>query len=157
MRAASLLVILAVVAAGFGCERSEPPKTPTTTAATPAVAAPETQEQAVLTEIAGADASKVGTDLLALIQKGPDDGGVARFIGKVAAFKGGAAPPGGNADLLIAKGVRLQVVIVPYRDVRPQAVYWSASVVGIIKTVDAKQKVITIEVKPNNFVVFETM
>lgn len=105
---------------------------------------------------AESEASKIGAGLLTLIQASAQDEGLTRFIGKRAAFEGGTAPPGGNADLMVAEGVRLHVLIIPYRDVRPQAVCWNASVVGVITAVDAKKKVITVQAKSEDFVVLET-
>ncbi|GEM_PF-3086124 len=52
MRTAFILLILAVMGAGSGCKKTEPPKVPTSTAATiPMTAAEIVQEQAVVAEI----------------------------------------------------------------------------------------------------------
>jgi hypothetical protein len=102
-------------------------------------------------------ATRPGSDILALVMNALSGRDFTHLIGTRVTFEGGAAPPGGNADLITEEGIHLEVHIIPYHDVRPQAVFWTATVAGVIKAIDTKKKIIVIEAKPEDFVVGDTM
>ena len=76
---------------------------------------------------------------------------VQALIGSQVVFAGGAALPGGNADLLVSSNVVLKVQIRPSRDVRPHSVFWVAEVSGTLKSVDFEKRTIHIVAKPENW------
>jgi len=76
---------------------------------------------------------------------------VQALIGSQVVFAGGAAPPGGNANLMVSSNVVLEVQIRPARDVRPHSVFWVAEVSGTLKGVDFKKRVIHIIAKPEDW------
>ncbi len=71
-------------------------------------------------------------------------------------FYGSAAPPGGNADLLIEQGVQVSVQIQSNIDVRPHAVMWTACVRGEVVAVGAANKTVRILANPEDWKVLET-
>jgi len=75
----------------------------------------------------------------------------AKMIGKYAAFYGGTAPPGKNANLILSDGTILDIKVLPYRDVRPQAVVWSVCVLGRLDRIDFEKRIIYMTVKPANW------
>ena len=81
---------------------------------------------------------------------------IQALIGSQVVFVGGAAPPGGNANLIVASNVVLEVEIRPLRDVRPRAVAWSAEVLGTLKSVDFEKRVIHIRARPEDWRVRDT-
>jgi hypothetical protein len=100
-----------------------------------------------------ADARRAGEQLLAILESSADSDALPSFIGRDVVFAGGGA---GNADLIVGDGVRLEVIITPARDVRPQSVSWEACVLGIVRRVDRSRKVITIEARPDEWRVGDT-
>jgi hypothetical protein len=76
---------------------------------------------------------------------------VQALIGSQVVFAGGAAPPGGNADLLVSSNLVLKVQISPARDVRPHSVFWVAEVLGTLKSVDFEKRTIHIVAKPKDW------
>jgi hypothetical protein len=81
---------------------------------------------------------------------------VQALIGSQVVFVGGAAPPGGNANLLVWSNVVLEVEIRPLRDVRPRSVVWSVEVLGTLKSVDLAKRTIHIRAKPEDWIVRDT-
>lgn len=100
---------------------------------------------------------KSGEELFGLLQSSVSQEILNRFVGRRAAFAGSSGTFGGEADLLIAKGVGLRVIITPQREVRPQAVAWNAEVDGVIQNVDGQTKIITIRVRPEDYAIGDTM
>jgi len=100
-----------------------------------------------------------GVAVLDLIQKHTPEAerSLQQYIGRMVAFHGGAAPTGGNADLVVGTNVLLKVEIVPYKDVRPLATYWDAFVLGKIKGFDYTNRVIRIEARPEDWHKGDTM
>jgi hypothetical protein len=86
----------------------------------------------------------------------PGHHAVESLIGSPVAFFGGAAPPGGNANLIVSNDVTVDVELRPYRDVRPQAVSWDAWVVGRLKSVDFQKRIIYIRAHPDDWLVRDT-
>jgi hypothetical protein len=78
------------------------------------------------------------------------------LIGSQVVFAGGAAPPGGNADLVVSSNIVLKVQIRPERDVRPHSVFWVAEVLGTLRSIDFNKRTIQIVAKPQNWRVRET-
>jgi hypothetical protein len=119
---------------------------------------PEGREQVVLSRTFRGHSKAIenGTRLLQLLSAdgGPDD--LQAYVGRQVAFLGGGAPPGGTADLLIGDDVRLEVTIKPLQDVCPMAVMWEACVLGTVRRIVREKKVISIEAKPEDWVVVET-
>ena len=99
-----------------------------------------------------------GSTVLAAVRSGDTQSkaSIQALIGSQVIFVGGAAPPGGNANLMVASNVVLEVEIRPARDVRPHAVVWSAEVLGTLKSVDFEKRVIHIRAKPEDWRVRET-
>ena len=96
-----------------------------------------------------------GAHILDSINKG-ESGTGQELWGQPVAFYGGIAPPGGNANLMVADDILLSVDIIPSKDVRPHAVAWSAVVLGTLKYIDPKMRIIYIEVKPEYWIVIDT-
>ena len=99
-----------------------------------------------------------GSIVLAAVRSGDTQSkaSVQALIGSQVVFVGGAAPPGGNANLMVASNVVLEVEIRPARDVRPHSVAWSAEVLGTLKSVDFEKRVIHIRAKPEDWRVRDT-
>jgi hypothetical protein len=97
-----------------------------------------------------------GSNIVKYIESGKLDE-ARKLIGKDVALYGGVAPPGGNADLVLAGGILLKIEIYPSRDVRPHAVAWSACVLGNVTGVDVQKKVIRIKARPENWQAIDTM
>jgi hypothetical protein len=99
-----------------------------------------------------------GSTILAAVRSGDTQSkaSVQVLIGSQVVFVGGAAPPGGNANLMVASNVVLEVDIRPSRDVRPHSVAWSAEVLGTLKSVDFEKRVIHIRAKPEDWRVRDT-
>ena len=99
-----------------------------------------------------------GSTVLSAVRSGDTQSkaSVQALIGSQVVFVGGAAPPGGNANLMVASNIVLEVEIRPARDVRPHAVVWSAEVIGTLKSVDFEKRVIHIRAKPEDWRVRET-
>jgi len=76
---------------------------------------------------------------------------VQALIGSQVVFAGGAAPPGGSANLMVSSNVVLEVEISPSRGVRPRAISWDAEVLGTLKSVDFEKRVIKIRAKPEDW------
>jgi hypothetical protein len=157
---------LAVMCAMMGCSRlpSEPASATAQALPTDAQAAErENYRQRHVTPFATScfprhgEALRTAEQLLALVENRAGPEALGPFIGREVVFVGGCAPPGGNADLMVADGVRLAVVIKPAQDVRPQSVTWEACVLGIVRHIDREKKVITIEARPEDWRVADTM
>jgi hypothetical protein len=99
-----------------------------------------------------------GSTVLAAVRSGATQSkaSIQVLIGSQVVFVGGAAPPGGNANLMVASNVVLEVEIRPVRDVRPHSVAWSAEVLGTLKSVDFERRVIHIRAKPEDWRVRDT-
>jgi hypothetical protein len=102
------------------------------------------------------EAIENGTRLLQLLTADGSPDALQAYVGRQVVFLGGGAPPGATADLLIADDVRLEVTIKPPREVRPMAVMWEACVLGTVRRIDRKRKVISIDARPEDWVVVET-
>jgi hypothetical protein len=76
---------------------------------------------------------------------------IQALIGSPVVFIGSAAPPGGNANLMVSSNVVLEVEIRPARDVRPHSVFWDAEVFGTLKSVDFEKRVIHIQARPEDW------
>ena len=96
-----------------------------------------TNGQSVLSAVRSGDAQSK-TNVLAL-------------IGSPIVFIGSAAPPGGNANLMVWSNVVVEVEIRPARDVRPHSVFWTAEVSGTLKSIDFEKRVIRIRAKPEDW------
>ena len=98
-----------------------------------------------------------GSAVLSAVLSGDTQGkaSIRSLLGSQVVFVGSAAS-GGNANLMVASNVVLDVEIRPSRDVRPQAVTWSAEVLGTLKSADFKKRVIHIRAKPEDWRVRET-
>lgn len=99
-----------------------------------------------------------GSTILAAVRSGDTQSKVSvqALIGSQIVFVGGAAPPGGNANLMVASNVVLEIEIRPARDVRPHSVAWSAEVLGTLQSVDFEKRVIHIRAKPEDWRVRDT-
>jgi len=99
-----------------------------------------------------------GSTVLAAVRSGDTQSkaSVQALIGSQVVFVGGAAPPGGTANLIVASNVVLEVEIRPVQDVRPHSATWSAEVLGTLNSVDFEKRVIHIRAKPEDWRVRDT-
>jgi hypothetical protein len=92
-----------------------------------------------------------GQAVVSAVCSGSSQTNTQALTGSPVVFIGGAAPPGGNANLTVWSNVVVEVEIRPARDVRPHSVYWEAEVLGTLKSVDFQKRVIHIWAKPDDW------
>ena len=92
-----------------------------------------------------------GQAVVSAVCSGSSQTNIQALIGSPVVFIGGAAPPGGNANLTVWSNVVVEVEISPARDVRPHSVYWEAEVLGSLKSVDFQKRIIHIRAKPDDW------
>jgi hypothetical protein len=77
---------------------------------------------------------------------------VQALLGAAVVFVGGGSSAlGVNANLTLCSNVVVDVEIQPPRDVRPQAAGWNAEVLGTLKRVDFRKRIIYIRARPERW------
>ena len=92
--------------------------------------------------------------------KAQDETNVQALVGSLVAFAGnGGQDTGANltvttntTDVPIQRDVLVDVEIKPSADVRPHANGWRAVVMGTLKSVDFKKRIIYIQAKPKDWI-----
>jgi hypothetical protein len=116
-----------------------------------------------------ADAIAHGREVLKLLRSADADAAkrLNGLIGSRVAFLGGRGAKQGprpnsmvldepSPNLMLADGIMLNVKLVPEGDVIPEAVLWSAAVIGTLKRVDMSTKTIFIQARPEDWHCGET-
>jgi hypothetical protein len=92
-----------------------------------------------------------GEEVLHAIRSGDSKSKVIalRLIGSTIVLRGDGI---GGADLKTRDGIRIEVDVVPFRDVRPDGAEWFAEVKGTLESIDFDKRLIRMVVKPDNWI-----